>query len=115
MSAGASAHDDGALDSLFRALAHRRRRETVRLLSNQDGPLTTADLAKMIATEEQNAKLVDIDGDEVNAIYKELYHWHLPKLADCGIISHRGDRGAVALSEQAEAATTIIETVEGPI
>lgn len=101
-----------SLDSLFRALAHPRRRGLLRLLSDLDEPSTIPGLAEMIARDEQDAEPDVIDDDDIDSIYTELYHWHIPVLEDCELVNCEGSRGPVTLSEWAASVSPIIEFAE---
>lgn len=84
----------------FGPLAHGLRRRVMTVLRNVDGPIALADLARDLARQES--------GDEfagAQQILINLYHWHLPKLADHGLVEFDTHRNTVALAD----ATTVDE------
>lgn len=69
---------------LFDALAHRRRRQTLRVLRDAGVPLPLSELATRVARREQatpNGGPTDPERVELT-----LHHWHLPKLAESGLV-----------------------------
>lgn len=66
-------------------LAHRHRQLALRRLAKQDTPLHVADLARDLA--ELDADVDTRSHDEVKSLATRLYHVHLPKLDEAGIIS----------------------------
>lgn len=94
---GSTAEDrDAALD----ALANARRRRIVRVLAERDRSLALADLARDVARRERATDEGD-DGTPARpgpkTVATQLHHWHLPKLAEAGIVERDADRGTVAL------------------
>ena len=81
------------LDQIFELLRHPHRRYALRHLRNESTPIGTELLAKHIAKRE-------VDGIEhIRRVHTALYHTHLPKLADAGIVTFASQRGDVALDE----------------
>ena len=79
---------------LFDVLSHRRRRYVLSLLRDHRS-LTIADLADCIAEIEQDCPITEIPADEVLYVYISLYHNHLPKLSDAGLIRYNREREIV--------------------
>lgn len=83
--------------SVFDALAHSRRRVILSKLEEGQRPISERDLATQIAACEQEKPLVDVTNEEQQEIQISLYHWHLPKLEDLGMIERDlDDRTVVA-------------------
>ena len=72
---------------LFSTLASRRRRRVLQRLLERDASVPLARLAREVAVSE------DADVERVRA---ELYHRHVPKLVDAGLVAR--DRGGDALA-----------------
>ncbi|MFP8953583.1 hypothetical protein ACLI4Z_11495 [Natrialbaceae archaeon A-arb3/5] len=83
-------------------LSHHRRRYALRCLRTHENPLALADLAEEVAIHEHEAPITDISAEKVKRIYLELYHTHIPKLADKQFVHYDQERDSVALLERAE-------------
>ena len=77
-------------DVVVEALAHQRRRYILLCLNEE--PLALADLAKEVAARETDIS-IDPSTDAVEHVYISLYHHHVPKLADAGLVQY--DRGTM--------------------
>ena len=107
--------DDPAvsLTALFDALADVRRRDAlVTLLSHGDLPLP--DLADEVAVAERDEPLPKIDPDAVLQVYLSLYHTHLPKLTDVGLVEYDQERDFVALTDTARAVESTVRALCDP-
>ena len=69
-------------------LHHRRRRHLVDCLHEFDEPISLPDLADEVAIREREVDLTDISAEEVKEIYLSLYHNHIPKLANIGVLEY---------------------------
>ena len=83
--------DDLSESDAFALLAHRRRRLLLRLLQDYSTPFSLAELATLVAECEYENPSVDLR----RVVYVSLYHTHLPKLEEAGVILHDPDRGTV--------------------
>lgn len=79
-------------------LADRRRRYALRVLSARGGALALSDLATEVAAREYGTRSVDASSNVVERVHASLYHDHVPRLADAGVVSHDQDRDTVAPS-----------------
>jgi DNA-binding transcriptional ArsR family regulator len=76
------------LDSVFRALSHRVRRDILcRLVDSGE---TTLSIEEIVAS-------VTADADDQTDIRIELHHTHLSLLRDCGLITYDVQKGQVSL------------------
>jgi len=89
--------DAAALDAMFGALSNSRRREALRCLGEYDEPLALADLADEVAVAERGGPITDIRAEVVKRVYVSLYHTHVPKLEDAGLVRYDQERDIVAL------------------
>lgn len=80
---------------VFDALAHARRRVILSILVERQRPISEDDLATQIAACEQEKPLVDVTNEKQQEIQISLYHCHLPKLEDRGMIERDLDAGTV--------------------
>lgn len=100
-------------NELLSLLSGRLRRSALRSLAAADGPVAIADLSRDVvrALEDRTdaEPSTDTDLETVRAVEVELYHCHLPKLADHGLVAVDRDRNAVELRSAGEA---IVERLE---
>lgn len=80
-------------DELFEALTHQHRRRVLAVLRTAGQPLTLTALAEELALRSDG----DAGEDETEGLRVSLYHRHLPKLADTGLVEFDADRKRVAL------------------
>lgn len=92
---------DGDLspETTFDLLSDRRRRTVVAFLLIHKRSLTVSDLAKLIAEREHETEITELSGDEVRAIHTDLYHVHVPRLADAGVVEYDEKRDLVEPTE----------------
>lgn len=94
LDAGA-APDDLALDTVFEALSHRRRRYVLACLAEDEAPTPLTALAEEVASRENEAPVSEISHEEILERRISLEHRHLPKLADVGLISYDREQNLV--------------------
>lgn len=87
------------LDAVFDALSVERRRHVLSILSEQEAPVTLADLADEVAVRENEARIDDIPSEDVERIYLDLYHSHIPKLGEIGAIERDEEENLVTPTE----------------
>lgn len=88
-------------DELFAALAHRRRRSLLTLLQVH-GELDLDSLAGRIAADERAETVDAVPDGEITRVHVSLFHQHLPRLADIGLVDFDPDADRVSLSETGE-------------
>lgn len=76
------------LNDVFDVLSEERRREALRVISEQETSLTLADLADEVAVRENQSPLSEVSAEETKRIYIDLYHSHVPKLTEIGAITY---------------------------
>lgn len=103
----------GALDVetevLFDVLSDARRRFVLACLQEYATPMALGDVADELATWEHDAEITDIPAEEVRSIYVSLYHLHVPKMADAGLVEYSQERDAVALAEDNDELTALVD------
>lgn len=92
--------DDFDAEVLFGALSDSRRRFVLSCLREYATPMALGDIADELAVREQEVPITAISAEEVTSIYISLYHCHIPKMADVGIVEYSQDRDAVTLTEK---------------
>lgn len=88
--------------TMFKILAHHRRRYVIHCLRKYENPMTLADLADEVAVLENDTALMEIPAEEIKRVYFSLYHTHIPKLADAELVQYQQDGDLVTLAERAE-------------
>jgi DNA-binding transcriptional ArsR family regulator len=81
------------LDEVFAALGHPRRRYLLYTLVNESSEETLSELATKLAAWEQDKPTSEVTDDERQDVHISLYHSHIPKLADLGVLDYheKGD------------------------
>lgn len=85
------------VDTVLETLADERRRHVLRCLCDGNAPITFADLADEVAARdrEHETGVEAISGEERERIHLSLYHVHVPKLVDAGLVTCEQDRNRV--------------------
>lgn len=86
----------------YALLADSHRRHALHVLRESDVPLALADLAADIARCESAASDGATDWNRIEQIRAALYHNHVPRLAERGLVEFDGDRNAVTITESTE-------------
>jgi type IV secretory pathway VirB4 component len=83
------------LDELYRSVAHKRRRAVLYTIARRSVPIDLHTIAREVAIQEQpdNAEPVTVELTE--EVRTSLYHTHLPKLAELGLIEFDPEEMAV--------------------
>ena len=64
--------------------------------------MALADVVDELATWEYETRITDIPAEEVTSTYIALYHVHVPKLDDAGLVEYNQDRDTVILTEDGD-------------
>lgn len=95
---------DPTVGELF---ANQRRRYLLRGLRHADRDVTLAELARKIAAWEIDRSVADVSNAAVERVHLSLYHNHVPRLADAGLVEYDREASAVSLAgDAADAADT---------
>lgn len=90
-------------DDAFSALAHPVRRQLLVALLESDAPKGLSELSRSLNTESTRGT-----GEGSHEIRISLYHNHVPKLDEAGIVSYFEEREAVELTEDGQALATVL-------
>lgn len=90
--------DESSQDALFSMLRNERRREVIAYLRGREGPTDLRDLSEHVAAVENGCDPADVTYDQRKRVQTALYQMHLPKLADCDIVSYDRRAGEVELA-----------------
>lgn len=105
---GYSDSDDQPLDVVFDLLANQRRRYALVCLGNNTQPIALTDLAEDVAVRETKRPFIEIPKETVRTILTSLYHIHIPKLVEEGVIEYEQDRDLVRVSESMDLVERIL-------
>ena len=97
---------DIAPDILFAILRDGHRRYVLRYLSQKVAAVPLTDLAEQIIVQEERPTR-----DRFERVLTGLYHVHLPKLEEAGIVRYDVERGTVELLETAAQVTPHLDLV----
>ncbi len=76
------------IDEVLEALAAKRRRLLVDVLASHGQELTLPDAAEEVAEREANRPLSELSAERVARVYISLYHDHLPRLVEAGLLEY---------------------------
>ncbi|GCF13911.1 hypothetical protein Harman_18460 [Haloarcula mannanilytica] len=96
------------LDPVYEALGHPRRRYLCYTLL-EDAEWSLTDLATKIAAWEHDVPEHAVTRDQRQEVYISLYHAHIPKLADEGVITFDEATERIETAEHAEQVLTALE------
>lgn len=85
---------DSQQDLLFDCLAHHHRRVIIDILQNANSPKSTTELARDVVEEIRETSLKEVSSFE--HMRNSLYHVHLPRLKEAGLVEYDEKRGTVA-------------------
>lgn len=88
-------------DLVFDILSSQRRRMVLFYLRQLDGMAQVNEIAKEIASMENDLPVEELTRQQKKRVYVSLYQTHLPKLAQAGIIDYDREEGQVALTDRA--------------
>jgi predicted transcriptional regulator len=93
-----------SLDDAFDILADQQRRQLLIVLHQLETPERLSALARNLAADAGRSEAADAE-----LLHIRLYHNHVPKLADAGIVSFDEDRRTVELTEQGQALAAALD------
>ncbi|WP_136718488.1 DUF7344 domain-containing protein [Halorientalis salina] len=90
-----------SLDTLYDLLANQRRRYAISCLQDH-GSIALPDLADEVVCYENDAPITEIPEKEVLRVYSTLWHAHIPKLAEAGVVEYDQEQDIVTLGGNAD-------------
>lgn len=85
-----------SVDEAFRLLADRRRRLLIDVVRTHGEELALPDAAEEVAERESGRSVVELSPEYVKEVYVSLYHDHLPRLVEVGLLEYEQQRDLVA-------------------
>lgn len=104
--------DRSSIDEYLSLLSDRRRRDVLYCLSEAE-VTSVESLATTIAAREASVPPERLSSDDRERVRVDLYHVHLPKLSDRGLIEYDARSGTVRRSSPADALETLLECCYG--
>lgn len=98
-------------DYVFEALNARRRRTICRILQ-ATADREIEDLAMAVATQESAADDRPVTNHEWETVFASLYHSHIPKLDDMGVVRFDRATGVVNPGPRFEQVVAVLSAVE---
>lgn len=99
--------------TLFDLFSEERRRHVVDCLAEHRTTMALADLADEVATREHDAPLTEIPAEDVKQIYMSLYHNHVPKLANAGVVAYHQEPDMVLPVDNVDQAVSFLDSIDG--
>lgn len=96
------------LDRILGALSHPRRRLLLYYLQ-ESGPVSIEDAAARIAAWERGQPADEIPEGVRETVLTSLYHGHVPKLTEQGIVDYDRRSGAIRFQEPPEELERLLE------
>lgn len=84
------------VDEAFSILASHRRRLLLEVMATYGEELTLPDAAEEVAVRETGRQVTALSAETVADIYISLYHDHLPRLVDAGLLRYDQERDLVS-------------------
>lgn len=100
------------MDHVFEALSHPRRRYLLYTLL-EESEWTLQELAEKLAAWEQDGSGSSVSDDTIEQVYVSLYHNHVPKLVDEGIVEFDAATETLGLGSHAEQVLGVLEDAGG--
>lgn len=98
-------------DELFHVLADRRRRYVLHCLEEFETPMALTDIVDELVRWENESLSTAVDRER---IHSSLYHNHLPKLSDWGLVSYDKSQKTVEISDDcSEIPLPVFEMIAG--
>lgn len=86
--------------TVFKALSNSHRIRVIQVVVDASSSVTLEDLAREIARKEEEP-VESTREERVEELHVSLYHKHIPKLEDLGLIEWNRDEGRVAIDDSA--------------
>ncbi|MGQ3722646.1 MULTISPECIES: DUF7344 domain-containing protein [Natrialba] len=103
-----SSSDESRIDELLLILSHHRRRDVLYYLSEHE-LASIESLATKITAHELDCSSSDVTPDDRKPVLIDLYHNHLPKLTNSGLIEYDRRSGAIKWSLESSHIHSLLE------
>lgn len=103
------------LDDVFEALGHARRRYLLYTLVQGNSEETLPEMATKIVAWEQEKPVSEVTEEERRQVQASLYHSHVPKLADLGVLTYRQDENIVVQAQNTAQVQAVLDGAGGEL
>lgn len=103
-----------SVDMIFDAFSDERRQRALLHLRHA-GPVPLVDLAEHVAAWENNTTIGTVSREARSRVYTGLYHSHVPRLADMGIVEYDRETDMVSLTSEADVIAPYLDAVDEQI
>jgi len=100
------------VEQAVQAIKNSRRRHVVCLLNDQDGQMSTSDLAEAIAAIELGKEIPELTAQERKRVYISLYQIHLDTLDETGAIAYHDRSKQVHATEATSGLADLVQHLE---
>lgn len=83
------------VDVALQLLSDRRRRLLIDVVRTYEEGLTLPDAAEEVAKRETGVPVTALSPEHIKDVYISLYHDHLPRLTDAGLLEYEQERDLV--------------------
>jgi hypothetical protein len=83
------------VDEAFALLADERRRLLLEVMRTYGEELTLPDAAEEVAVRETGRQVTELSAERVANVYISLYHDHMPRLVENGLLEYNQERDMV--------------------
>ena len=99
----------------YKLMADARRRAIVSVLDADGPPVSLADLARQVAAHETEGTMDgECESPPLQRVHLSLYHVHVPKLADAGVVSFDTDYNTVTAGPHFDAVRSLVDGYREP-
>lgn len=102
-----------ASNDVFDVLSNRRRRYALHHLKRHAGAVSLAALSQQVAAWEQGVAPEGLVYEDRKSVHTSLSQFHLPRMAEAGLVEFDPDEGVVRLTEAGADVEVYLETVAG--
>lgn len=103
--------DSNAFDSILDLCRHQHRRIVLTVLTAEQRSLTFNDLTQTVLKYNHQTPITEVSEDVLAEVRSSLYHVHLPKLAEEGLITYDQERKLVEPTERFEQIQPTVSTI----
>lgn len=99
-------------EEVYEILAHPRRRHVVAALHEGDSQWSLDELSRYVAEREYDVLGTGVPEETVEQVSTSLYHAHLPKLTETGVVAYDSEQRQVAATPNTRRVRTVLQAVE---
>ncbi|MFC7008305.1 DUF7344 domain-containing protein [Halalkalicoccus salilacus] len=98
--------------TIYDLLSHRRRRAMLRRLDEHESPVSLSDLSRWVALGEADSDGDGVRSERLRNVRISLYHVHVPKLSNAGVVAFDRAERTVELLDDGRALLHRLEALD---